>query len=369
MYCGNCGHKLTANSSFCGNCGKKILRNSRHQKKTFVFVVLGLVAIIFFLGYRLLTLHSEGYFYSESAYNQKQVDNNKIQERYSTIIESNHFYTDESVKSEGAAKKLISQDSVSQKASCPQEIVEIENSIISKYNITAVNLCEMDIELARELEKVIDYVYTEYPIAREYLTNITLVNPKLTDNYIAYFTPAVNFNSNSISQSYKIMIALNAKYYLNKNKFQILIAEASSTGHFPNNATIYSPLAHELGHYLSYIVAVNKYLNHSNVFVRNNNAEEFSNFVDDFNIGKTSKQMIELAYKNYLNKSDQKLSFDAFRASISSYALSKDNNGNYMYDETVAEAFHDCYLNGENAKDASKEIVSILKEELGGIHK
>ena len=35
-----------------------------------------------------------------------------------------------------------------------------------------------------------------------------------------------------------------------------------------------------------------------------------------------------------------------------------------IYDETIAEAFHDVYLNKDNAKDASKYIVSILKKKL-----
>ena len=35
-------------------------------------------------------------------------------------------------------------------------------------------------------------------------------------------------------------------------------------------------------------------------------------------------------------------------------------------DETIAEAFHDVYLNENNAKDASKYIVNVLKQKLEG---
>ena len=54
-----------------------------------------------------------------------------------------------------------------------------------------------------------------------------------------------------------------------------------------------------------------------------------------------------------------------FRSNISEYALAKDNEGNYIYDETIAEAFHDIYLNGNNANEESKYIVDVLKEKIG----
>ena len=42
----------------------------------------------------------------------------------------------------------------------------------------------------------------------------------------------------------------------------------------------------------------------------------------------------------------------------------KNNNGEYIYDETIAEAFHDYYINRDNAKEVSKEIVKVLKKYL-----
>ena len=44
--------------------------------------------------------------------------------------------------------------------------------------------------------------------------------------------------------------------------------------------------------------------------------------------------------------------------------MAKDSNGKYIYDETIAEAFHDVYLNGERANIASIYIVHTLKEKL-----
>ena len=55
---------------------------------------------------------------------------------------------------------------------------------------------------------------------------------------------------------------------------------------------------------------------------------------------------------------------DEWRATISDYAVTKNNDGEYIYDETIAEAFHDCYLNGSNAKPASRMIMKVLNTKL-----
>jgi hypothetical protein len=58
------------------------------------------------------------------------------------------------------------------------------------------------------------------------------------------------------------------------------------------------------------------------------------------------------------------MNFVQFRESISKYAVSKDSTGSYIYDETIAEAFHDCYLNGSKAKPASRMIMKVLDTKL-----
>ena len=82
------------------------------------------------------------------------------------------------------------------------------------------------------------------------------------------------------------------------------------------------------------------------------------------NDGIYSKTLIEEAYNNFIRDTGSNISFDNFRASISNYAMAKDGNGNYIYDETIAEAFHDFYLNGNNAKEASIYIFNTLKSKI-----
>ena len=71
------------------------------------------------------------------------------------------------------------------------------------------------------------------------------------------------------------------------------------------------------------------------------------------------------AFQKYKKDTNSTLNLDEWRGTISNYALAKDNSGEYIYDETIAESFHDVYLNGDNASDASKYVVSVLKEKLG----
>ena len=84
----------------------------------------------------------------------------------------------------------------------------------------------------------------------------------------------------------------------------------------------------------------------------------------DFNEGNFSNQIIKEAYNEYTKTYGAAISYDAFRGSISTYALAKDENGEYIYDETIAEAFHDVYLNGSSAAPASTYIVNALKKYL-----
>ena len=85
---------------------------------------------------------------------------------------------------------------------------------------------------------------------------------------------------------------------------------------------------------------------------------------NDFNDGNYSKKLIEEAYNKFCQDTGSTMGFDNFRGSISSYAIAKDGTGKYIYDETIAEAFHDVYLNGENAKAPSKYIFNVLKSKL-----
>ncbi len=263
--------------------------------------------------------------------------------------------------------RLISSDSIKQKTNCPNEIIKIEEEIINNYGITAVNLCEMNADLAEELKNVVKYIFVNYPKARKYLTNMTLGNVEGA-SYIAAFMPVFTFATSNTNTGYpvaiKTQIILNAKYFLNASKLKNSVTYGAKSGYFPPNASSSSTVAHEFGHYLSYVALLNYYKTDKLNFVTASNSKKLYEVYDDFNQGDFSYKVLQEAYEKYQIKYGNDVSFDGFRGSISTYAMAKNSTGNYIYDETIAEAFHDCYLNGDNAKKASQIILETLLSKL-----
>ncbi len=400
MYCNKCGNEISKNQKYCNKCGNRIFRNTQNNTKdemngfiqynvnnsrktnhenriiimTTIIIIFVIVVGIFI--YLSKTDNKNNYYFNDeliegneqTATTQTNTNSTTTTTgKYKTAIITDNVYSGISVKNVEDANKLISQDSVNQKQSdYSKEIINIEDSIIQKYSITAVNLKEMDIEFAKELENVIKNIYTEYPSARGYLTNLTLTNLDMSEaGVIALFRPIFMFGTSNTNTTrpwvIKTQVELNAKYFLNPERISVAIDTSSKSGHFPKNATKYSPVAHEFGHYLSFIALLNHYNTESIVIVNDNQVQNYYNIFKDFGNGTFSKTMLEEAYENY-KKDNADIDFDEWRGQISGYALAKNDSGEYIYDETIAEAFHDVYLNNENANKVSKYIVEVLKK-------
>lgn len=427
MFCSKCGDPIEQNETYCNKCGNYVGNNTqsvnfnntvtnnnsnfynnqpnnvvmnntqpypqpnynnyqnnasfnKSDNKKMIFVGAGIgVGILVVLVICLFVFNNSGkYYFSNNSYEGTdeiiQTNNTnttpKRKSKYSTIIITDNTYSGVKISSDKDAYKLISEDSVAQKNNCPSEIKTIEDEIIKKYGVTAVNLCEMDIEFAKEVSNVFKKVYDEYPSVRGYLTNLSLVNASMSEGYIAAFMPVFNFATSNSTSTYpwviKTQVLLNTSYFLNTVRLESSVQDGSNSGHFPPNATMYSPVAHELGHYLSFLAMMRNYDLESILLVDNKNVNDFYDVYDDFVEGNFSLLMIKEAYEKCKKEKNITLSIDEWRATISSYAVAKDNSGNYIYDETIAEAFHDVYLNGDNAKDASKYVVSVLKGKLEG---
>jgi len=386
MFCSRCGQPLNGNI-VCPNCGQNNISNEKFQDtehyiltekfdstfKSQIIIAVCISCSIIIIAFVYLTLTSDSnkvYFSDDNNVNEYNKDQKKDDVSKTigvTSISHDNSYTIYVPTTESVVLDKIKEDSVSQKDSCSSKIIEIERKIIANYKIPAVNLCELDVDFALELEKVVGYIYNNYPTARGYLTNLSLGNIDNNSSTIAFFQWVSLFTVSTEDNllGYKTRIILNSAYYLNEARFESAISNSVLSGHFPQNATKYSPLAHEFGHYLSFI-AVNKYYSTSprSVYDSTNLYAPYMLALNDYTDGTLSKKMLDEAYQNYKQKSNTTLTFDEFRATISGYAMAKDDKGEYIYDETIAEAFHDVYLNGDNAVDASKEIVSVLEKYL-----
>lgn len=398
MYCNKCGNEISPGQRYCGKCGSPIVAEQkikigndinkiRDSQQNKIIVALIIVTILFIIGiiiYIFLPIDRNNYYFNDNIKNDAQNNmpeqkgsstsgkqNTTTKGKYKTAIITDNVYSGLSISGIQDAQNLVVKDSVDQKQSdYPQEIIDIENDIIQKYSITAVNLKEMDVEFAKELENVIATVYTDFPEAKGYLTNLTLTNLSITDkSVIALFMPIFMFGMSDTGTTrpwvIKTQVQLNAAYFLNPDRLDQATQVSSESGHFPENSTRYSPVAHEFGHYLSFIAILNHYSRNNILLVNDSDIQSYYEVMRDFQYGTLSKQMLDEAYQNYIRDFGN-IGFDEWRGEISQYALAKDERGEYIYDETIAEAFHDVYLNGENAKRPSKYIVEVLKKYVRG---
>lgn len=347
--------------------------NSKEYKLNEVIkgIMVGLFLVLVLSVIVIITTNDFYYSKEKSSNVEELVIEDTSNDKYHTIIVHDNTYTGVNIKNSKDAKKLIEKDSVQQKKTCSSEVISLEKAMIKDFGITAVNLCEMDFEFAYELYNVLNKIYLEYPSTKGYMTNISLRNATAkNDKVIAAFTPTFEFAKSDSYTTYpwvyKTEILLNSSYFLNQKKLSTTVNDASVTGHFPPGATIYSPVAHEFGHYLSFIAVLNHYKTNSVLLVDKDEMEKIYKITYDYSKGIYSKKILDEAYSNYKKDNNKKMDFNTWRRTISSYAVSKDEKGNYIYDETIAEAFHDTYLNGDNAKPASKYIIKVLKDKLKG---
>ena len=270
MYCPKCQSDLTNDSNFCHNCGYKIMPDSLDEKEekvvdkdtlrknTYIGLAIGIpIFLIVLLISFINTRNRINITYTVTSASNDYIKRSSNQ----TVVETDNVYSGVDINSDKDAYDLIIKDSKAQKDSCPLDILSIEEEMISKFNITAVNLCEMDPSFAKELYNVIDRVYTMFPSVKGNITNITIGNMDSSmKSVIAYYQPLFPFaQSNNNSMVYKMRIVLNAKYFLNEKLLRESTKQSSITGHFPPNSTVTSPVAHEMGHYLSFYAMTKHY--------------------------------------------------------------------------------------------------------------
>ena len=94
------------------------------------------------------------------------------------------------------------------------------------------------------------------------------------------------------------------------------------------------------------------------IFLTKENYKNYNNAINNYKNDNFSKIIFKEAYKNYNTTESE----DDFQKAISLYANKKDALGNVLYNETIAEAFHDYFLHGKQASKESLEIMKVLNK-------
>ena len=395
MYCGKCGKLNREGAIYCEQCGSKMI----YPKKKFGtarYVVIGLLILsilaAIIIGIIAIASVSNNVYFSDDDYDRvatrdKKNNNEDDDEDYDwgngpgsessngkstgvaktqTDIEVDHFYYID-LPNEQAADDLIKKDSEDQKGTTANEIKQIENQIIRDYKVKAVNLGEMDVETARGISNAFKFIYDKFPGARNMLSNISIGNLPISQNSVlAYFGPhefAVSKSSaTGYPKSVKTLMCLNSRYFLNPKLLQQSVEQSSKIGHFPKNVSKYAVVVHESGHFLTLVATMKKYGLETVNYIDSGSIDKYVKVLQDWNANEEPLSILKEAYENYKKKYNDNISFDDFRASISGYAMQTDKSGKPIYHETVAEAFHDYYTNGQNSAKASIEIVEVLMQ-------
>ncbi len=381
MYCKNCGHINTNDSAFCTECGTLLSSNNlvpveelrkdnynkeqtSYKNRVRISRAIGFFIMIILL-FTVISVSSNKFHFINKETTSGLSLNSSTNK---TVVETDNVYSNIDINTIDEAINLIKEDSNKQKDSCPSNIRTIEDKIISEFNITSVNLCEMSYSLANELYKTMKTVYELFPSIKGNITNISIGNfDSRKHGVIAFYQPLFPFaQSKNYNQVYKMRIILNSRFFLNENLLSETVHQSSITGYFPKNANISSPLAHELGHYISfYAMRKNNKIDQSLMYKKDD--LNYYILVDKYDSSEFSKEMLDEAYNLYISEGNEKIDFDKWRGTISSYAISKNEAGKDLYDETIAEAFHDYYLNKDNATLASKYIIKILTKYVEGV--
>lgn len=377
MKCINCNEEIEIDDNFCPRCGNctphgylyfKDNQNKELPKDDTIGPLFTLSSLLIITFTSMMIISGKDIFkpYIEI---KKEIYSLKYGYKVS-LMKTDNQYTGIAVNTMSDAFKLIKKDIIKESWKCSKNtsVSLIEKEISENYNILSVNLCDIDEEEALKIKYVIDRVYKLFPGIDSYLTNITITNTNIKDEYIACFEPAYTFvnNSSNINEYNKVnktQILLNSYYFLNKDILSSGLKTITKENYYPEGATFESLIAHELGHYITFVSLLKTYNMSSITLITKDNYEEYQRILKILNEKSYSKELVNTALNNYNQKYSSNITLEEFINNISGYASQKEE-GNIIYDEVISEAVHDYYLHENNGSKSTIEIINTLKERL-----
>ena len=370
-FCWKCGHWTAKGYSFLKNEENvKMIMNGDAVKQDERFsILISLLGIGFILFTAMMFIRGDDLF-KPFTYLKKQATN-YIYGYNTSIIKTDNKYSNENINTYDNAIELIKKDFDEQSWLCENdiEISRVEYELQENFSIPSVSFCDAPYDVTLKLKDVISKMYSLFPNIQGALTNITITNASSSSEYIAYFQPLyqfVNINEdiNLFNKVNKTQILLNSYYFLNKEMLESNLENVVGENWYVNGATWESTIAHELGHYISFVILLKENGMSNITFETPTSQTQIQNIIEIFNNGTHSNEIVNEALLNFNSKYNLNYDIDTFASTISKYASSKDKKGNVIADETIAEAIHDYYLHGNSMKNSSREIVNVIKNRL-----
>ena len=370
-FCYKCGYYTSKGYSFLKDKENvnKITSGVTFKQNERLSVLFGLLAILVVVFLSMLMIRGEK-LYKPFSYIKKQSFNYMY--GYNTsLMKTDNKYSKESINSYTEAKLFIKNDFLKQEYNCFNDtsVDVMTNKLESDYSIPSVSFCDISNTESTKIKNVIDKMYLLFPNVKGALTNITITNASTKSEYIARFQPMYQFvnideDINTYNKVNKTQILLNSYYFLNEDIMKKDVESVVGKDYYVKDATWESTIAHEFGHYVSFVLLLKKNGIDNITFVTKDNESKINSVIEEFNSGEYSLSLLNEALNNYNKKYIANLNINEFASMISNYAATKDKEGKLIADETIAEAIHDYYLHGDNMNKASKEIISVISSKL-----
>ena len=386
MKCIKCNQEIESDDNFCFNCGHwtahgyayfndnkehmTLLNGSARRAENKMLTLFSLIVILVCLFVVILFVRGIEIL-KPYVYVKKNINNYKYG-YITSIIDTDREYHKININTLEDANNIIQSDLDSQKWQCVDNIdnYHIEEDLKNKYKIKSISFCDMSTEEVVKIKNVIDNFFALFPTTIGYLDIITITNADPKDRFVAYFQAVDQFvNRNDDISNYnkvnKSQILLNSYYFLNDSELSRDINESVDRDFYVADATWESLIAHELGHYLTYVALLKEYNVNTMTLVTKDNKSLVEDIIDSINGEVFARDIVNKAIENYNKKYNEHIEIGTYSKNISSYAGTVRQNGDIITSETIAEAVHDYYLHREKASKYSLEIMYVLQEKLG----
>ena len=370
-FCYKCGHWTSRGFDFLKNKNNiDMIANGDAIKQDTRFVMLLGISILGIIIFIVLLVLRGGDIFRPIYFIKRKIDNYTY--GYNTaIIKTDNIYNKENISSLEDAKMFIEKDFDRQEYKCSSSIenFKLSTELENTFDITSVVFCDISYEESEKITNVIKKMYVLFPNIKGSLTNISITNALSKEKYIARFQPMFQFvNPNEDINRYnkvnKTQILLNSYYFLNEKIMSDSIESVVGKDWYVKDATWESTIAHEIGHYITFKAFLKQNNLDNIILITKDNEQYINNLLKEYDSGIFSKKLLNDAVYNYNETNNNELTINDFAKMISKYANEKNDKGEIIADETIAEAIHDYYLHGSSCSEASLEIVKLIKAKL-----